>query len=326
MNATSATSWAANAQQVGVVGAGTMGEGIAQSFAEAGLHVRLIDVSVAALERCTRQIGQNLSLALQYGLPGEDVARVLSRIESIACSEPSKELSAADMVIETVPEILELKRNLFAQLDALPADVLLGSNTSSMTMTSVCAEMNTPERVVGLHYFNPAHLIPTVEIHRGERTSEQSVERARAILLRSGKVPMLIRKEIPGFVINRLTGALMREIYHLLELGVVSPEELDAGVRSSLGFRMSQIGPLESADFTGLDVGVRVVSALLPLLSNRTEPPQALLDRVARGDLGIKTGRGWLDHQNRARDDLLNERNIKLLTQLKATRLGPGKS
>lgn len=320
MTSSAASSWAGNVRVAAVIGAGTMGEGIAQIFAESGIEVRLIDINEAALQRCLTQIGDNIALAAQCGLSGDSAVRVLERIVPVVSSAPAEHIGDADIVVETIPEILQFKRTLFSQLDGLGPNVLIGSNTSSMTLTAICQDMRTPERAAGLHFFNPAHIIPAVEIHRSARTSDETVARARALLQRIGKVPLLVNAEIPGLVINRLTGALMREIYHLLEEQVVTPEELDAGITASLGFRMAAIGPMESADFTGLDVGLRVVTALLPQLSNRTTPPGLLTDRVAAGDLGIKTGKGWLDYHGRTRDDLLQERNVKLLEQLKLFR------
>ena len=316
--AAAARAWAQAARRVAVIGAGTMGEGIAQSFAEAGLAVRLIDIAPAALDRCREQIAQNIAQAERCGLESEGAAAVLGRIEFVASTEPAREVAGAELVVETVPEVLGLKRELLAALDALPEDVLIGSNSSSMTVDAMCSGMRTAHRVVGLHYFNPAHIIPAVELHGGTDTGAASVARARALLLRAGKAPFWVRKAIPGFVINRLTGALMREIYHLLDEGVITPEELDVGVKASLGFRMAWMGPMESADHTGLDVGVRVVSALLPQLSTRITPSKILLENVAAGHLGVKTGRGWLDHGGRSRAELLEDRNHRLLRQLKS--------
>jgi 3-hydroxybutyryl-CoA dehydrogenase len=311
--------WATEARRAAVIGAGTMGEGIAQSLAEAGLAVRLVDLQDQALERCRRQISVNLNQARTHGLV-VDVRAVLDRIEFVRTDDVVSHARDCELVVETAPEAPELKRRLFAALDVLPASVLLASNTSSMTMSSICAEMRTAYRAIGLHYFNPAHIIPTVEVHRGRATTDETVSRAIALLRRTGKIPLVVHKEIPGFVVNRLTGALSREIAHLLDEGVVEPAELDAAVKGSLGFRLAWVGPMEGADFVGLDTDARVSTAMFGQLSNRTEPSVGLLEKVREGQLGVKSGRGWYDYSGTSREELLTKRNAKLLRQLKAFR------
>jgi|TARA_R110002049_G_scaffold29305_13_gene99611 3-hydroxybutyryl-CoA dehydrogenase len=317
-----AISWANDVTTVSVIGAGTMGEGIAQSFAEAGMVVRLLDVDQASLDRCTGQIAANLSLGKEYGIAGDSAKAVLGRIKATRSDSPVTQVGDAQAVIETVPEISDLKRSIFADLDMLPEGVLLCSNTSSMTMSTITESMKSAARAVGLHYFNPAHIIPAVEVHRSKETSDDTVERAAALLRRTGKVPLKIGKEIPGFAINRLTGALSREIAHLLDEGVVTAEALDEAVKASLGFRLAWVGPMEGADYIGLDTDARVSGAVFGGLSNREDPPRELLEKVERGDLGVKTGKGWYDYGDATREQLLEQRNRKLLRQLAAWREG----
>ncbi|MFM9971652.1 MAG: 3-hydroxyacyl-CoA dehydrogenase family protein [Burkholderiales bacterium] len=306
-------------QRVAVIGAGTMGEGIAQSCAEAGLMVRLIDLEQTSLVRCRQQIAANLAQARSIGLDC-DVEATLQRIEFIPTDGMAEASRDCEVVIETVPEILALKQKLFSDLDSLPKSVLLASNTSSMTMTAICGQMRGAARAIGLHYFNPAHIIPTVEVHRGANTADDAVARAVAFLRRTGKSPLVVKKEIPGFVINRLTGALSREIAHLLDEGIVDPAELDAAVKGSIGFRLAWVGPMEGADFIGLDTDARVSAAVFGQLSNRNQPSLALEEKVRAGKLGVKTGSGWYDYGDKSRAELLFERNEKLLSQLKAFR------
>lgn len=316
--------WATAVQRVAVIGAGTMGEGIAQSFAEAGIAVRLVDLRDQALERCRRQIEANLNQVIAHGLD-IDARSVLSRIDYVQTDDVVRHVGDCEVVVETAPEVLELKRRLFAELDALPQSVLLASNTSSMTMSSICGEMTTAHRAIGLHYFNPAHIIPTVEVHRSLETADHTVELAVELLRRTGKIPLVVRKEIPGFVINRLTGALSREIAHLLDEGIVEPAELDAAVKGSLGFRLAWVGPMEGADFIGLDTDARVSAAMFGQLSNRTAPSATLLGKVRSGQLGVKSGAGWYDYRDKSREELLAKRNARLLIQLRAFREDTGR-
>jgi 3-hydroxybutyryl-CoA dehydrogenase len=320
MTMADAMQWARDVKSIAVIGAGTMGEGIAQSFAEAGIDVRLLDVDAASLERCTKQIAANLALADECGVGAGSADVVMRRIQAIRSDAPATEIGSVEAVIETVPEIKDLKRAIFAQLDSLPDDVLLCSNTSSMTMSTITDGMVTASRTVGLHYFNPAHIIPAVEVHRGADTSDASVERACELLKLANKVPLKIGKEIPGFAINRLTGALSREIAHLLDESVVTAEALDDAVKASLGFRLAWVGPMEGADYIGLDTDARVSGAVFGGLSNRSDPPRELLAKVEQGDLGVKTGKGWYDYGDATRAQLLEQRNRKLLRQLAAWR------
>ena len=302
--------------QVAVVGAGTMGAGIAQSFAQAGYTVFLIDAAQSALDSALTLIDTNLEQLDEFDLIDGEPAAVLGRI---SVHEGTAVLSGAEdlrLVIETIPEDLELKRGLFAELDNLGDSVVLGSNTSSMTMTAITDGMRSAHRAVGLHYFNPAHIIPAVEIHRGAETSDDTVATARRLVESTGKISIIVRKELPGFVINRLTGALEREIDFLLDEGAVTPEDLDKAVKASLGFRLACVGPMEAEDMIGLDIAARVSSNLYKVLSNSTEPSPEIFEKVDRGELGVKSGRGWYDYPADSRDAILGERKARLLRQL----------
>ncbi len=307
-------------QTVIVIGAGVMGEGIAQSFAEAGFNVQILDIHDDALARCQSQIASNLQLGLEAGALTDTVDNVMARINTSNTKNMAALLQHCDMVVESAPELIALKREIFAQLDQAPDHVLLASNTGSFTVSEITKGMNTPERVVGLHYFNPAHLIPAVEVHKGADTSEERIEQAMEIMRRVGKIPVRVRKEIPGFIINRLTGALSREVDHLIDEGVVTPEDLDAAMKASLGFRLAQVGMMEGRDFIGLDTDVRVSKNVYPQLSTRTLPSQKTIDLVEQGDLGVKSGRGYYDYAGRSREDVLRARNEKLLKQLEVFR------
>lgn len=292
-----------------------MGIGIAQNFAEGGLTVHVIDRDTAALARGKNQLAANLDLAQSVGLL-ENAAVVLDRVKAFEWGDFDTALIGTQMVVETVPEVLDIKKSVFAQLDSLPADVLIGSNTSSFTVSQMTADMKTAERVVGLHYFNPAHLIPAVEVHHGERTSPAAIDAITAVMDRVGKVPVRVQKEIPGFIINRLTGALEREIDLLLDQGIVSPEDLDTAVKASLGFRLACLGPMEAEDFIGLDTAYRVSNNVFKGLSNATEASKDLGEKVERGELGVKSGKGWYDYSTQTNAEIFAQRDRKLMAQL----------
>lgn len=300
-----------------LVGAGIMGAGIALNFAQAGLTVRVVDVSTDSLKNCESQIGVNLDAFQEFELLTEAKDTILDRISYSDADDLMTLAGGCDYVVEAMPEVMELKRELFAKLDALPGGVVIGSNTSSLTVTKMADGMNTAERVVGLHYFNPAHIIPAVEIHRGESTDDTAVDITMNFMKRVGKKPVRVRKEVPGFIINRLTGAMEREIDYLLDEGIVSPEDLDIAVKASYGFRLACLGPMEAEDMIGLDTAARASGNIFPVLSNASDPSPGILEKVDRGELGIKSGKGWYDYSDRSKEAVLDGNNRRLLRQLK---------
>lgn len=303
-------------KKVVVVGAGIMGEGIAQNFAQAGLFVKVIARHEQSLDRCVAQINANLSLFQEFSLLKEDPSAIKSRINPVLAEHLDKALQSCDFVVESIPEILEGKKDLLSRLDSLHHDVIIASNTGSFTIPTLTEGLRAPGRVIGTHYFNPAHIIPLVEIHRGQHTEDEVVEVTRRLMLRVGKKPVLVRKEVPGFIINRLTGAMQREVQYLIDEGIVTPEDLDIAIKASYGFRLACLGPMEAEDMIGLDTSARVSAQILKVLSNATEPSPALLEKVNKGELGIKSGKGWYDYSGKSREQIMDERNRKLLRQL----------
>ena len=304
-------------KRVTIIGAGgTMGVGIVQTFASAGYNVRMVARNKERLEESFASVKANLELFGEFKLIDEKVDSIMSRISIMPTEDMLKATEGVDYVIESVPEILETKKAIYAQLDQLPADVIIGSNTSSFTIDTLTEDMKTPERVVGLHYFNPAHIIPAVEIHKGAKTSSEAVAVTKDLMLKTGKKPVMVQKTIPGFIINRLTGALEREVAYLIDEGVVTPEDLDIAVKSSYGFRLSCMGPMAQEDLIGLDTCARVSGRVFGILSNRTDASPAMLAKVEKGDLGIKTGKGWYDYSGQTRDQVNDKINRRLLKQL----------
>ncbi|MDH4068126.1 MAG: 3-hydroxyacyl-CoA dehydrogenase NAD-binding domain-containing protein [Dehalococcoidia bacterium] len=303
-------------KQIVVIGAGNMGEGIAQSFAQAGKSVKVLARKKETLDRCRQQIGTNLKLFAEFQLLEEAPEVIKSRITYITMAELSEAIRGCHFIVETIPEVLADKKELFGKLDGCDPDVILASNTGSMTITTLTEDMKTAYRVVGTHYFNPAHIMPLVEIHWGKHTSDKVVQTTRDLMLQIGKKPILVKKEIPGFIVNRIQGAIFREVSYLLDEGIATPEDIDMAAKAMYGFRLSCIGPMEADDMIGLDTSARVSANLFKTLSNRTEPSATLLDRVNKGELGIKTGKGWYDYGGKTRAQVLDMINKRLLNQL----------
>ena len=307
----------ASTEKVLIVGAGTMGEGIAQSFAQHGYGVRLVDIKDEFVARAMGQIRQNVEQFVEFGLITEPAERRHRPHRGRGDRRHGRGRRRVRYVIEAVQEILEQKLDLFARIQAADPELVIGSNTGSFTMDTLAEGLPRPDRLIGIHYFNPAHIIPLVEVHRGTACTDATYDETVRLLEASGKKTVLVRVERPGFIVNRLMGALEREIDYLLDEGIVTPEDLDVAVKSSTGFRFACLGPMEVEDMIGLDIAATVSGRVFKGLSNATEPSPMLLEKVERGELGIKSGSGWYDYSGRTREEVLKEKNAKLLPQLK---------
>lgn len=310
-------------EPVAVVGSGTMGAGIAQVFAEAGRPVRLYGRRPAALDAALARIRVNQDELVAHGvLDGGAAAAARARIAPTA--DLKEALDGAVFVSENVPENLESKQTLFREMDRLtPATTILSSNTSSLPISAIAGATAAPERVVGLHWFNPPHLIPLVEVIRGDATGAAAFETTYALARAVGKSPIRVQKDLPGFVANRIQRALEREVFHLERIGAASREDLELALKHGLGFRWSVAGPFELADLAGVDTFSAVVSFLFPELANDTEPPALFAQLVGQGRLGAKTGAGIYDYRPGEVERILARRNAMLIDFIKVLKRHP---
>lgn len=305
------------AEKILVVGTGTMGEGIAQTFAQNGFQVRLVARREEPLTRAMGQIKQNVKQFIEFDLIHEAVDTVVSRIEPLVTTDMAKAVEGCSYVVETIRENIDDKRALIAGIQAVNPNVLIGSNTGSMTVDSLAESMPNPATIIGIHYFNPAHIIPLVEVHRGSKTSDAAYELTERMMKESGKKTALVRKEMPGFIVNRVMGAITRECAFILDEGICTPEDLNTAIKSSTGFRFACLGPMEVDDMIGLDICATVSGRVFPGLSNATGPSRLVVEKVEKGDLGIKSGKGWYDYSGKTREEVLAEKNLALIKQLK---------
>lgn len=303
-------------KNVAVVGAGGMGEGIALNFAQAGLSVRVITRSEATMTKCLALIEESLHSFEEFGLLKEKTSAIQARIHPFLMADLDKAIRDCEYIVESVPEVLETKKELLAQLDACPPNVILASNTSSFPVSVMAEGMKTPERVVGTHYFMPAHIIPLVEVHWGEKTKPEVVEATRALMVKAGKKPVMVKKSLPGFVVNRIQAAIAREAHYLIEEGAVSVEDFDTAARSSYGFRLANLGPLAQSDINGLDTVFRGNSRIYKELNNSTVPARIFAEKIEKGELGLKTGKGFYDYTDKQAPQVLKEVEVNLLKQL----------
>ena len=302
--------------KIAVVGAGIMGQGIALSFALAGFSVKVVDMNNQVLEKAMAQAEVDLKLFEEQGFLDSKPAVVRSRLTTgIGLAAATGD---CDFVVEAVTEILKLKKELFARLEGFcPEDTILSSNTSSLRISDIVEGLRNPGRVIGTHFFNPAHIMPLVEIIPApHQTTEKVLDITKQLMEKIGKKAIIVRKEVPGFVVNRITSAIHREVHYMVQEGIATPEEIDIATRASLGLRYAWMGPFKISDLAGLDTGILVGEQLYKTLDNSTEPPQILRDKVKKGELGVKSGKGWYDYTGRSKEQILAERNRKLLQQL----------
>jgi len=276
-------------EKVLIVGAGFMGSGIAQVSAQAGYQVHLMDIRNSITDRALKDIRWSVEKLAAKGILKEPPQKVLARIS------PEKDLSSAskvDWVIEAALEAEELKRGIFQELDSISRpETPLATNTSSIPITRLAENTRRPERVLGLHFFGPVPLMGLVEVVKGEKTSPEIFERGAAFVESLGKTPVRVQQDIPGFVMNRIFSAALREAVDLVDQGIATPEDVDVGMRLGYGWNA---GPFEIADNAGLDTCARVGQAMRSLGAGHLAPSSNLIERmVADGRLGRKAGKGF---------------------------------
>ena len=296
-------------KKIGIVGAGTMGVGVAEIFAQFGYTVILYNRSKAGMQRALERIRSNVaSIETET-----DTAEA-----KIYTTHDLAELAQVDLISESIAENLEVKQDIFRKLDEIcDAKTLFTTNTSGLSISQIATAVSHPERFAGMHYFNPPQIVPAMEIIKGKETSDATCEVLMDLAKQMQKQPILVQKDVPGFVASRLQFAVMREALHLVEEGIVSPADIDAVMKHGLGLRWALLGPLEIADLGGLDIFNTVGSYVAKSMSNATDSPKVLQDLVAAGKLGAKSGSGFYDYPPGKASALIAERDEKLLEILK---------
>ncbi len=291
-------------ERIAIVGAGLMGNGIAAVFAAHGHPVRLFDPVEAARESVASKVRSILKDI------GEDV-EAARRVSVHATLEEA--VRDADFVTEAAPEKLPVKQELFVRLAAATGpDCILASNTSVIPITNIGAKLNDASRVIGTHWWNPPYLIPLVEVVQTERSDPNCIARCMELLKRVGKKPVHVKKDVPGFVANRLQHALWREAIALVETGVCDAETVDLCIKNSFGVRIAALAPLENADLVGLDLTEDIHKVILPDLNRSQAPSPLLAEKVKKGELGVKTGKGFYEWTPQKADEV-RERMLKHL-------------
>lgn len=299
-------------RNVAIIGAGTMGHSLAQVFAQGGYDVWLNDVKDGILARARKWIASNLDTLIELGIVERmQKEPILNRIHDTAKLEEAGE--KADFVIEAIIEDQAAKKELFSRLDKIcPPGAILASNTSFLDIFKF-VETKRPDKVLITHWFAPPHIVPLVEIVKGPQTSQETVDAAKTLMMKVGKKPIVITKFLPGFIANRLQGALGGEVFNLLDQGYASAEEIDMAVKASFGLRMPILGTVKYLDFAGLDL-IQKIRRNQTYKAPLQDPSSRTIDQlVSQGKLGVKTGSGYYQYGGRSTEEIMKERDIKLI-------------
>jgi 3-hydroxybutyryl-CoA dehydrogenase len=300
-------------KQIGVLGAGLMGHGIAQIFASAGYDVNLYDADPAMLQAAKGRIADNFKVFIELKLAQhEDRDRCLERVR--LCPSIEALGSGPQFIVEAIVENLEAKTNAYAQLERWASpDAIFASNTSAISITAIAGALKVKHRFLGTHFWNPPHVLPCVEVIKGADTDSAVFETVYALMAKVGKVPVRVLKDVPGFLGNRLQHAMWREAISLCEKNIASAEDIDKVVKYGFGARMPFIGPLETADLAGLGLTRDIHRYLFPYLESSRQPSPALEDLVAAGATGVRAGRGFYEWPPEKVQQVIRQRDAVLL-------------
>ncbi len=285
---------AKDVKRIVIAGAGTMGSSMGETFAKYGYDVTLYDIFPSALEKAGNliRLNQETEVAEHVVTPEESAAL----LERIRYSEDKACFDGADLVVEAILEKLDVKHAFWAEISALvPEDAILASNTSGLSITAIAEVVKRPERFGGMHWINPPHLIPLIEVIQGKKTDDETAAAIRDMALAVEKKPVIVQ-DAPGFALNRIQLAVLRECLHIVEQGIATPEAVDDVMKYGLGMRYACLGPFEVCDLGGLDIFYNIASYLFEDLADGKAPFGMLADRFEKGQYGVKTAAGFYDY------------------------------
>jgi 3-hydroxybutyryl-CoA dehydrogenase len=303
-----------------VIGTGMMGPGIAATLALGGIRATILSRTAEAAARGLEAARERNRFLAENGLI--DPSQATRALHLLNCSTAFDEtVATCDLIIESGPEDMAFKQALFARMDAIALpQTVLASNTSGLSITAIAARCARPERILTTHFWNPPHLMPLVEIVLGEKTSPEVAHQVRDLLLACGKTPVIVKKDRPGQLGNRLQMALVREAANIVAEGIASADDVDTVAKNGFGLRMPAYGILEHQDLAGLDLGLSVLEYVVPDLYNEPRAPEYFRALVRQGDLGSKTGRGFCDWSVKSADGVRARRDEFLVEVLRSRR------
>lgn len=294
-----------------IAGAGTMGISLVQIFAKYDYKVTLYNRATPSLEKAKKQIVFSQENLVSTGMATEEESkRVIKKIKYTTDKNVFKD---CDFVVETIVENMDVKHTFWNEISSIAKeDAVLTSNTSGLSITELAKAVKKPERFAGMHFWNPPHLVPLVEIIKGKKTTDETADIIYKLAEDIDKKPVVLQKEINGFIGNRLQFAVLREAVNLVEAGVASAEDVDKAVKYGIGFRYACIGPFETTDLGGLNTFNNIAKYLLPQLSNAESMP-ILEKKVEKGQLGVKSGQGFYDYKNGKDEEAIDSRDEKFI-------------
>ncbi len=305
-------------RKAGIAGGGVMGSAIAVVFARAGCDVTVYDLSEKCLATLRERVMACQDIFVRTGLMTESEA--LGNADRVHGSSDMAALSDSELVIEAILERMDVKQKFFADIENfVTEDAILATNTSGLSVNEIGKLMKRPGRFIGANWWTPAYLLPLVEIISADYTDPETSVRLREILESVGKKPVCIKREVPGFVGNRLQFAMLREALHILDEGLASAEDIDRVLTSGIGVRYAVLGPLQTADYGGVDTFAHISENLFKELCSDSEAPESIMSLEREGHYGLKTGRGFYDYTGKDVNELQLERDRKLMAILKLT-------
>ena len=306
----------ADIKKIGIAGAGIMGSGIAQIFARKGYEVVVIDIKEEFLENSRRLVNLfNTSLIEEELMDKEEAEKIVGNIKY---SLDKNVFSDCDLIIEAIIEKLDVKQDFWKEVEEIARkDAIFATNTSGLSINGICEKLKDKTRFLGTHFWNPPHIIPLVELIKGNETSDETVNLVLELIKMIGKEPVVVKKDAPGFIGNRLQFAVFREALNIVESGIADIEDVDKAMKFGPGFRYPIIGPLETADLGGLDTFYYISSYLFNDLSDAKEPNEILKELIDKKELGVKTKKGFYDYSNGRDEEVIKKRDKMFFKMLK---------
>ncbi|NLV88444.1 MAG: 3-hydroxyacyl-CoA dehydrogenase family protein [Tissierellia bacterium] len=303
-------------KKIGIAGAGTMGSGIAQIFARKGYEVVVTDIKEEFLENSKKLVSIFNSSLIEEGLMEE--GEVENIVNNIKYSLDKKVFSDCDLIIEAIIEKMDIKQDFWKEVEEIAkSDAIFATNTSGLSINGISEKVKNKTRFIGMHFWNPPHIIPLVELIRGNETSDEVVNLLLDIVKKIDKEPVVVKKDAPGFIGNRLQFAVFREALNIVESGIADIEDVDKAMKYGPGFRYPIIGPLETADLGGLDTFYYISSYLFNDLSDTKEPHKILKDLMDKEELGVKSKKGLYDYSGGRDEEVIKRRDKMFFKMLK---------
>lgn len=294
---------------IGVAGAGTMGSGIAQIFAQKGYEVVITDVADKFLENAKKIISINQSNLIEENIITREEAE--DSLKNISYSTDKKIFADADVIIEAIIEKMDIKQVFWEEVEAIAKeDAILATNTSGLSITEICKKVKNKGRFIGMHWWNPPHIIPLIELIKGAETADETVGLLTELIQKIGKQSVVVQKDVNGFIGNRIQFAVFREALKIVEDGIATFEDVDKAMKYGPGFRYPVLGPFETADLGGLDTFYYISSYLFNELSDAKEPTPILQELMDNKTLGVKSGKGFYDYSD-GKDELAMKKRDK---------------